>query len=132
MGAEYFASSLIAELREGDPLADALRTRGRGQTAVIGVEDDGEFVPLLRLTGASAKFNVMSLLVYHHGRWQPTFKRGTPAELAVPLKGELRHLWSIPVEMAHLAPVKAADRATPPSDGVTPAGRRERTSATRY
>ena len=102
MSAESFASDLIGELRERDRRAAALRVRGRGQTAVIGLEDEGEFVPLLRLTGASRKFNVMSLLVYHHGRWQPTLKRGTPKELAVPLTGELQHLWTIPLQMANL------------------------------
>lgn len=72
----------------------------RGPAAVIGLEDEGEFVPLLRLAAPSARHNVMSLFVSHHGRWQPTLKRGTPQLLADELAGPLQHLWSIPVEMA--------------------------------
>ena len=103
MSAENFAVSLLGQLRQRDPRAATLRVRAaRGQAAVIGIEDDGEFVPLLKLTGASARFNVMSLLVYHHGRWMPTFKRGTPAELAQPLAAELHYLWTIPLEMANM------------------------------
>ena len=102
MSAQSFASSLLAELRRLDPRAAALLIRARGQTAVIGIEDDGEFVPLLKLAGASGKFNVMSLHVYHNGRWQPTLKRSTPAGLAEPLTGEIQHVWTIPVEMANM------------------------------
>lgn len=102
MNARYFASSLLAELRERDPRAAGLRIQARGKAAVIGIEDEGEFVPLLKLTGASAKFNVMTLLVYHHRQWHPTFKRGTPKELAEPLAEEIHHLWTIPLEMANM------------------------------
>jgi hypothetical protein len=118
VSAQYFASDLLAELRKRDPRAVALRANGRGQTCVIGIEDDGEFVPLLKLTGASAKFNVMSLLVYHHGRWQPTLKRGTPEELAMPLTGELQHLWTIPVEMAKIDFGQASDHPSRPTEAA--------------
>jgi len=102
MSAKSFASSLLAELRLLDSRAQGLRARPRGKTAIIGIEDDGEFVPLLKLSGASASFNVMTLLVSHHGKWQPTLKRGTPEELAQPLAAELHHLWTIPLEMANM------------------------------
>jgi hypothetical protein len=67
---------------------------------VIGLDDAGDFVPLLRLDTASAAGNVMSLSVYHHGQWQPTFERGTPGELAERLAGPLQHLWTIAVAAA--------------------------------
>ena len=104
MDARSFAYSLIAELRSRDPRAQSLRTRGQGKTAVIGFEDEGEFVPVFMLTGASAKFNVMSLLVNHHGKWQPTFKRATPALLAQHLAAEFHYLWTIPLELANFDP----------------------------
>lgn len=104
MDAEDFAHYLLSRLRELDPRAAGLRIKGKKKTAIIGIYDDGEFVPLLKLTGASAKFNVMSLLVYHHGRWVPSLKRGTPDLLAETLAGPLQHLWSIPLEMACLDP----------------------------
>lgn len=105
MSARSFAASLLAEMRSIDSRAAKLRTAARGKadkTAVIGIDDDGEFVPLLKLTGASGKFNVMTVLVHHHGQWRPTFKRGTPKTLAQPFTGELQHLWTIPLEMANL------------------------------
>lgn len=95
-----FASSLLAELRQHDPRADALICRARGKTAVIGIEDEGEFVPLLKLDAGSAAFNVMSLFVHHHGRWQPTFKRGIPKDLAEILAGPLSYLWTIHANLA--------------------------------
>ena len=100
--ASYFAALLLTELRKRDPRAASLRVQGRGKTAVIGFDDEGEFFPLFGLTGASPKFNVMSLLVNHRGKWHPTFKRGTPKELADPLAGELKYLWTIPLEMANI------------------------------
>jgi hypothetical protein len=57
--------------------------------------DQGEFVPLLRLGAPSAACNVMSLFVYHHRQWMPTFLRGTPARLAEQLAGPFAYLWSI-------------------------------------
>lgn len=99
--AESFARSLLSELRQRDPRAAALRTRGRGSTAVIGVEDaDTGFVPLLRLSGPSAAYNVMDLFVRQGNHWMPTFQRGTPEELAEPLATRLQHLWLIAVTMA--------------------------------
>ena len=105
MGANYFANSLLAEMRRIEPRAAGLRAVAvdrADKTAVIGIDDEGEFVPLLKLTRASAKFNVMSVLVHHRGQWQTTFKRGTPTTLAQPFTGELQHLWIIPLEMADL------------------------------
>jgi hypothetical protein len=97
--ARAFASELLAELRQRDPRAAALKTRTRGPTAVIGIEDQGEFVPVFRLDRGSAKFNVMSLSVLHRRRWAPTFERATPRDLAVALAGPLNHLWTIPLSM---------------------------------
>ncbi len=91
MDARGFAYELLAELRRHDPKAAELHVQTKGSNAVIGIYDD-EFVPLLRLTRASAKFNVMTLLVHHHGKWNHSFKRGTPKEIAAPLAGELNHI----------------------------------------
>lgn len=102
--AESFATSVLAELRERDPRATALRAQGRGRTAVIGVEDvDSGFVPLLRLTSPSAAYNVMTLHVRDGQRWMPTLQRGTPKELAEPLATGLQHLWLIAVTMANFS-----------------------------
>lgn len=99
--AESFANHLLAALRARDPRAETLRARGRGRTAVIGVQDaDNGFVPLLRLTGASRSNNVMTLLVRQGKHWMPTFQRGTPEQLAEPLATRLQHLWLIAVTMA--------------------------------
>ncbi len=94
-----FARSVLAELRRRDPRAEALRLQpGRpSQGVVVGLEDDGEWVPLLKLGSASAAVNVMSLFVHHRARWMPTFQRGTPSQLADALAGPLQHLWLIAV-----------------------------------
>jgi hypothetical protein len=91
---------LLAELRQRDPRAAALIRRSRGKASIIGIEDDGEFVPLLKLDAGSAAFNVMSLFVHHQGRWQPTLKRGIPNDLAEILAGPLNYLWTMHVELA--------------------------------
>lgn len=100
MDARAFAGQVLAALVKLDPRASALEVRARGPAAVIGLEDEGEFVPLLRVAAPSAHYNVMSLFVSHHGRWLPTLKRGTPQQLADELAGPLQHLWAIPVQMA--------------------------------
>lgn len=94
-----FALSVLSELRRRDHRAQALRLQSARSLkgVVMGLDDDGEFVPLLRLGSASAAVNVMSLFVHHHGRWMPTFQRGTPAQLADALAGSLQHLWLIAV-----------------------------------
>jgi len=99
-----FASSLLAELRQRDARAQALTFRARGKSAVIGIDDEGEFVPLLKLDAGSAAFNVMSLFVHHHGRWQPTLKRGIPKDLAETLATSLSHLWTIHADLADFDP----------------------------
>lgn len=109
--AESFANSVIAALRARDPRAAALRARGRGGTAVIGIDDaDTGFVPLLRLTGASRAYNVMTLLVRQGNHWMPTFQRGTPEQRAEPLATRLQHLWLIAVTMADFS--TAEDRGS--------------------
>jgi hypothetical protein len=102
MSADSFAHTLVCELRHRDGRAAVLKVGGRGKTAVIGIEDDGEFVPLLRVAHASAKYNVMNLDVRHQRSWAPTFHRGTPSELAEALAGTLQHLWTIPLAMAQV------------------------------
>ena len=99
---QVFALTVLAELRRRDNRAEALRVQpGRSsQGIVIGLDDDGEFVPLLKLGSASAAVNVMSLFVHHQARWMPTFQRGTPAQLADALAGPLRHLWAIAAQSA--------------------------------
>jgi len=94
-----FALSVLAELRQRDPRAKTLRLQltRPSQGRVIGLDDDGEFVPLLKLASASAAVNVMSLFVRHQARWMPTLQRGTPAQLAEALAGPLLHLWLISV-----------------------------------
>lgn len=104
-----FASTLLAELRRSDPLAQVLQYRARGKAAVIGVEDAGEFFPLLKLDAGSAAFNVMSLFVRHHRSWKPTFQRGTPALLADSLSGTFRYLWAMAAEMAEPPPERRPD-----------------------
>ena len=102
MTPDNFASSLLVELRKLDPRAQALKSRrGQGKAVILGIDDEG-FQPLLRLAAGSAKFNVMSLFVDHHGRWAPTFQRGTPSLLAQQLAGPLQHLWVLPLSMAEL------------------------------
>lgn len=102
--ARSFASSLLAELRQCDPRAHALICRARGKSAVIGIEDEGEFVPLLKLDAGSAAFNVMSLFVHHHGRWQPTLQRGIPKDLAEILAGPFSYLWTMHADLADFDP----------------------------
>jgi hypothetical protein len=94
-----FALSVLAKLRQRDPRAKALRRQSCGPSkgVVIGLDDDGQFVPLLKLAGASPAVNVMSLFVRHQARWMPTLQRGTPAQLAEALAGPLLHLWLIAV-----------------------------------
>jgi len=99
--AESFANSVLAALRARDTRVAALRAKGRGGTAVIGVDDaDTGFVPLLRLTAASRAYNVMTLLVRQGNHWMPTFQRGTPEQLAEQLATRFQHLWLIAVTMA--------------------------------
>lgn len=101
-----FAEAVLATLREHDSRAVRLHltTAPRARAPVIGLDDGGEFVPLLRLDNASAATNVMSLSVYQHGRWEPTFQRGTPAELANVLAGPLQYLWTLAVAAADFDP----------------------------
>ncbi|MHB8467859.1 MAG: hypothetical protein ACYDD7_23830 [Acidimicrobiales bacterium] len=101
-----FAQDVLTALRQRDARADGLRLDAapRARRPVIGLDDGGEFVPLLRLDDAAAAVNVMSLWVWHHGRWQPTFERGTPAELADRLAGPLHYLWTIALTAADFDP----------------------------
>ena len=94
-----FAETLLAELRRNDPAAAPLAARHRGKTATIGLTDDGDWLPLLRLSNPSGSCNVMSLDVRHQNRWSPTFERGTPAMLAEKLLGPLRFTWAIWAEI---------------------------------
>lgn len=97
MEAMGFASRLLAKMRQLDWRAEKLvhRPLRRGKQAELGVNDEGEFVPLLRLGAASAKFNVMTVFVPVAGAWGEwlPLPRGTPAELAQRLTTDYRHFW---------------------------------------
>lgn len=93
--AARFAGWVLAEMRQLDERAARLTVaaRARSADAQIGVLEEGQFVPLLRLGAASAAYNVMSLFVYQNGRALPTLQRGTPQRLAELLVGPWQHLW---------------------------------------
>ena len=102
-----FAQSVLEKLCEQDSCATRLHlTKGTGaRLPVVGFDDNGEFVPVLRLDNPSVAANTMSLSVHLHNRWQPTMHRGTPAELASLLAGPLQHLWAIPLVAAEFDPL---------------------------
>jgi len=93
--AQSFAELVLLDLRAVDPAAKTLQIRSKGKTAVVGVEDAGEWVPLLRLSNPSASFNVMNLDARHHTRWSPTHMRGVPQTIVAALLGPLRFLWEM-------------------------------------
>ena len=99
-----FAGSVVSELRQRDERAVVLQVKSKGKKAVLGIEDDGEFVPLLLLGAPTPKINKMMLFVNHEGDWQPTFHKGTPKMLAELLAGELSHTWLIAVTMMGFIP----------------------------
>jgi hypothetical protein len=91
-----FALDVLAEMRQLDPRAATLEALGtrRRPDALIGLTEEGEFVPLLVLAAASVAYNVMSLFLWgEQGRFIPTGQRGTPEMLAKILIGPYRHLW---------------------------------------
>lgn len=51
-------------------------------------------MPVLRLAGASASFNVMDLWIRHRSSWAMTGVRGTPAIVAAALAGPLFLFWA--------------------------------------
>ncbi len=87
----------MVELTERRPEARVLQVREERGGAEIGVEDEGEWVPLLKTTGGSKACNVMWLQAFHGSQWLPTGLRGTPATLAEKLAESHAHLWSIAV-----------------------------------
>jgi len=92
----YFALDVLAEMRQLDLRSSTLEALGtpRRPDALIGLIEEGEFVPLLVLAAASAAYNVMGLFVWgEQGRFIPTGQRGTPAMLAKILIGPYQHLW---------------------------------------
>ena len=97
--AQDFTQELLAELKTLDQRAQYLKMKGKRDTVILGIEDDREFVPILRLGAGSAKFNKMMLFVYHKRIWQPTFHKGTPKMLAQLLAGELNYLWTMHISM---------------------------------
>ena len=100
--AQGFADNVRYGLLTADPVARVLTVRARGKKAVLGFEEAGVWVPLLRFSGASASFNVMSLDVRQGSRWAPTFERGTPAMLVDKLLAEFVFTWRVEAE-ANLA-----------------------------
>ena len=97
--AESFANIVLRQLRAADPIAGRLELRARGKTAIVGVVDADLWVPLFRLSNPSNSFNVMSLDVRHHQRWEPTYTRGVPADIVSALIGPLRFTWQAEVSM---------------------------------
>ena len=91
--AAAFAEELLREMVAVHPAAKQLGLRARGQTALLGITDEVGWEPLLRLSNPSDAYTLMSLDVRQHGRWTPTFHRGTPAQLAQVLTGDLHFLW---------------------------------------
>ena len=92
-----FTDRVLRKLRDLEPVATLLECKVRGGTATLGINDQGEWVPLLRLAQPSQSFNVMSLDVRHHERWEPTFTRGDPGAIADALVGPLRFTWHLQV-----------------------------------
>lgn len=103
---QNFAQALLRALVGHDPSAVALKARARGRTSVLGVEDFGDWVPLLRLSNPSASCNVMDVDVRQGQGWAPGFTRGTPAQLAEQLAGPLAFTWQ--AEVGALEPVPGA------------------------
>ena len=93
MNAGSFAQAVLRAVIAADERASFLTARPHGKTAVIGFLDDGEWVPVFRITGGSGAYNVASLQVRHRTTWQPTLVRGVPAAVAEQLIGPLRFLW---------------------------------------
>ena len=93
MNAGSFAESVLKAVIAADERARFLSARQRGKTAIIGYLDEGEWVPVFRITGGSAAYNVADLQVRHGSSWQPTLVRGIPAVVAEALSGPLRFLW---------------------------------------
>ena len=110
-----FAQQVLVELSRRDPLAEALIVENapRSKRVALGIHDDGEFVRLIGLGSPSASVNVMSLFVWHHNNWAPTFERGTPALLAEKLAGHLRFTWSIAVTAMDASSVQCPDTSAP-------------------
>ncbi len=103
MSAQAFAQELICALGRHDSQALLLKARVAPQNStIIGFDDDGEWVPLLKLGAATPKFGKMMLMVPQSNRWTPTMQKGSPEQLAELLAGPLRHLWKIPLEMLHM------------------------------
>lgn len=90
-----FASEVLVELQKLDNRAKFLKLVAKKDIAIFGVEEDGEFVPILRLGAGTPKLNKMMLFVYHQGQWQTTCHKGTPKMLAQWLAGELNYLWTL-------------------------------------
>lgn len=100
LSAESFANAVLRDLVKADQRAEFLAVRARGKTAVLGYDDEGEWVPLFRIAGGSAAFNVADLQVRHQRGWQPTFVRGVPKLIAEQLSGPLRFLWEFHAHQA--------------------------------
>ena len=98
-----FAQDLVFELKKLDPRAESLIIKGFSDRAVLGIHDDGQFVPLLALAAPTPTFCKMMLYAYHCNKWQCTCHKDTPEDLAQLLAGPLSHLWIIPLSMADIS-----------------------------
>lgn len=92
-----FAHHMLAHLRQLDARAVPLQAKAQGSNAIVGLHDEGVWVPLLRLAAATPKYNKMMLYAPHGRYWAPTLKKGTPQMLAEVLAREFSFLWTIPV-----------------------------------
>lgn len=100
-GADTFASRVLRRLHDESELAKTwLQARSRGTTATIGLEEEGEWIPLLRMANGSGAFNVMDLQVRDKRRWASTGVRGIPEVVADELIGPLRFTWEFQAQAA--------------------------------
>ncbi len=99
--ARYFGESVLRKLHEDSELARRwLRARPRGKTCTLGLEEEDEWTPLLRLANGSGAFNVMDLQVRNKKTWAYTGVRGIPDVVAKELLESLRFTWEFPAQAA--------------------------------
>lgn len=100
-GAALFAHRVLKRLHDDSELAKTwLQARPRGTTATIGLEEEGDWIPLLRFANGAGAFNVMDLQVRDKTTWARTGVRGVPNVVADQLVGPLRFTWEFQVQAA--------------------------------
>ena len=93
MDVASFAQLLLRALQQRDPRVAHVRAKARGKTAIIGIDEGENWVPLFRLSNPSASVNVMNLDMPQGSGWAPTFERGVPDKLAGVLLDQLPFTW---------------------------------------